>query len=178
MNRLMWCVWGVTVALLFMVCGCALDDKSRSREDIPAPRTLSSSSPTSSNSANAWVGFYKTGSSLCRTPKTLKSCATKFHDCLRVQGAKGNYVVELYSVQANQHTCALSLKMTSETRGLKYVDQEGREIILERQGSKLVFSTNQFDPSPGFCGAHGSIDGIAFPLASRQSQDEVCFLDE
>ena len=135
-----------------------------------------SSHPTASSVIlDELIGYYKVPSQAC-TGQDATLCRENA-DCLRIKSAGGHYRVELYSVQAYGHVCAFDLAMSASGGALKYADGEGREISVAKRGEDIVTTTNGFDPSPGFCGAHASFDGIAFPLASKQAQDRACFVD-
>ena len=120
-----------------------------------------------------WEGLYETASKSCSSPPGGGMPCSEFKDCLKIKESSGYYTVEIYSVQAYQNTCSAVLEMRDDPHGLAYMDAQGREVWLRLDGSNLTLMTNGFNPV-GYCGAHASLDGIQFPVASRQEIDGVC----
>ena len=120
-----------------------------------------------------WEGLYQTASGLCSSaPSGVVPCS-QFKDCLRIRKSSGHYIVELHSVQAYQNTCSAVLEMRNDPQGLAYTDAQGRKVWLRLEGPNLTLVTNGFNPV-GYCGAHASLDGIEFPVASRQAVGGFC----
>ena len=120
-----------------------------------------------------WEGFYEAASKSCSTPPGGGKPCSSFKDCLRIKKSSDYYTVEFHSVQAYQNTCSAVLVMRDDPKGLVYMDSQRREVRLLLEGSNLTLTTNGFNPV-GYCGAHASLDGIAFPVASRQAIDRTC----
>jgi hypothetical protein len=127
----------------------------------------------SSTVGSEWEGFYEAASKSCSTPPGGGIPCSRFKDCLRIRKSSDYYTVEIHSVQAYQNTCSAVLEMRDDTKGLVYMDSKRREVRLLREGSNLTLTTNGFNPV-GYCGAHASLDGIAFPVAGKQAIDRTC----
>ena len=180
--------FGVAVICVAKITACTLQSK-RANEFIGADSLLAdhqsenanlSASPSSlpPEVLEGLAGFYSLPSPRCTSAQSTDNCQNDFVDCLRIRRDTDVYLVDLYSVQAQQNLCSFNLTMIPSGNSLTYADSDGRKLELSRGNRKLILTTNGFSPSPGFCGAHGALDGIEFPESSKQQVDRVCFQDE
>lgn len=172
---------GATTIAIFVIgvigyssCSDAGDaGRESSAADLTSKSKVVRKNAESSTIGSQWEGLYETTSKSCSSPPGGGTPCSEFKDCLRIKKSSNYYVVELHSVQAYQNTCSAVLKMRDDPQGLAYMDGRGREVWLRLEGSNLTLLTNGFN-SVGYCGAHASLDGIEFPVASRQAIDGVC----
>ena len=172
----------VTIAIaIFVVSSIGCSFWSNSGEAVAENGAADSTSKSkivrkgaeSSIVGSEWEGFYEAASKSCSTPPGGGKPCSSFKDCLRIKKSSDYYTVEFHSVQAYQNTCSAVLEMRDDPKGLVYMDSQRREVRLLLEGSNLTLTTNGFNPV-GYCGAHASLDGIAFPVASRQAIDRTC----
>ncbi|VVN45851.1 hypothetical protein [Pseudomonas fluorescens] len=120
-----------------------------------------------------WSGDYLKNSDLCTSPSSGGSCSNQFSDRLKIEPAHQGYLVELYSTQADQHVCSFSVSMNLVNGMLVYKTKFG-DVFIRKKGRSLEISSGGIDPTAlglGVCGAHADIDGLAFPLTSRVSEE-------
>jgi len=180
--------FGVAMICVAQITACTLQSK-QANEDTGTDSLLADHHSKSANLSASpgspppealedWVGLYSLPSPRCTNVQSTDNCPKDFVDCLRIRHDTDVYLVELYSVQAQQNLCSFNLTMIPIGNSLTYGDSDGRKLKLSRSNDKLVLTTNGFAPSPGFCGAHGALDGIEFPESSKQKGDRVCFQDQ
>lgn len=81
-------------------------------------------------------------------------------------------MVQLHSVQADQHSCTFSVHMISRDGSLAFESEHGNVMVMKEDGDIRVISDS--DPTAlglGFCGAHADIDGLTFPINSKLDAD-------
>lgn len=126
--------------------------------------------------SEGWVGCYKIRSTLYASPVDGKSCADVFADTLKVELASQGYRVSLYSIQTSQNVCSFSFDMNENNGSLVRMTEFG-PVFLNSVSDHLALSSKGTDPIAiglGVCGIHAEVDGLKFPLSSKQDIASIC----
>lgn len=132
----------------------------------------------------ALMGYYSAPSNYCTTydGSGFSSCKNANIDCILINEEKNKDVhLEVFSVQAGGHTCAINGTAKIEGGRIVYreLDSDDREWVLEIIREKSGVIVNYLS-APGvispFCGAHASLHGVY--LKKNKSGGFRCFRDE
>ncbi len=126
--------------------------------------------------SEGWVGCYKIRSTLYTSPVDGKSCTDVFADTLKVELVSQGYRVSLYSIQASQNVCSFSFDMNENNGSLVRMTEFG-PVFLNSVSDHLALSSKGTDPIAiglGVCGIDAEVDGLKFPLSSKQDIASIC----
>lgn len=80
----------------------------------------------------AWAGYYEMESPLCSDVESWGPCHREFKDCILVESSVNGWHVELYSVQAVQSICALSLHMNQAGQVIPPLLADSKSGVMRR----------------------------------------------
>lgn len=125
------------------------------------------------------LGYYSTPSRRCveYNGKKFVSCESRFRDCLLVKKLKDVAMVEVFSVQANQHLCATQGFLENRGGRLVVSSSDLTDGVGGNPGFEIVVSKNLLrlrylsEPSgvAAYCGAHATLEGLQFNRASKEA---------
>lgn len=123
------------------------------------------------------LGRFESPSSLCTTSSGEGTCNEAAIDCLSVSDAsEGRALVNLYSIQANQHICAMSLEMEWSGNQLIYRGPDNFVLTLNNDGQDYIFDIvgHPGENDEIFCGAHASLNGYRIQSRWPSNDPELC----
>lgn len=131
----------------------------------------------------ALAGHYSMPSQYCSQYKGGKfaACSKSQRDCMLIKpDSKSTLHLELYSAQADGHSCGVNGQAQIENGQIIYrdTDAQNREWAFEivDAGKFLIIkSVSAPGHQPPFCGAHASLNGLKFLKASKRSLSHTCF---
>jgi hypothetical protein len=129
-------------------------------------------------------GYYSSPSKQCTEFSEEKndfvSCEKEFEDCLSITKIdQKSAEVEIYSTQANQHSCATRGTATFVNGRLVLpLDAEGKDQHLELVSKKDGVHIEEFVPKGQHvvdCGAHADFAGLSFKKIDSDVGKHSCF---
>lgn len=124
------------------------------------------------------TGSFESPSHLCSTLYGDGNCSKEMKDCLSVTPEEnGDFLVNLYSIQANNHTCSMSLPMRLTEGVLVYNNNKDNFTIRveNKDGMYIIITDGTASTDDNiYCGAHASIDGYQIQNLSRSESVNSC----
>lgn len=132
---------------------------------------------------NSLAGRYSISSQYCTQYKggKISACSRSQRDCMLIKpDSKSTLHLEIYSLQADGHSCGVNGRAQIEEGRIIYrdTDAQNREWVFEIVDSGkfwIIKNTSTPGHQSPFCGVHASLDGLKFPKASKRSLTHACF---